>query len=190
HADYGLLERVLRLEGRAATEEELKLAHTEEHVELMKLTRSLPGKELYRMQEKLNSVYFHNNSYEAALFSAGSVIEVVETVLNGTAQSGVAVVRPPGHHAETDEACGFCLFNNVAIAAKSALDSFCLKRILILDWDVHHGNGIQRMFENDPRVLYISIHRYDYGSFFPCSSDADSKCVGQNAGEGFTVNIP
>jgi histone deacetylase 6 len=190
HADYGLLDRVLRLEGRNATEEELKLVHTEEHVELMKMTQSMPGKELYRMQERLNSVYFNNNSYESAVFSAGSVLEVVETVLNGKSQTGVAIVRPPGHHAESDEACGFCLFNNVAIAAKYALDMFCMKRILILDWDVHHGNGIQRMFENDPRVLYISIHRYDYGGFFPCSSDADYKSVGVNAGEGFNVNIP
>ena len=72
---------------------------------------------------------------------------------------GVAVIRPPGHHAEPEEACGFCIFNNVAVAAAYALENHSLKRILILDWDVHHGNGIQNMFYDDPRVLYISIHR-------------------------------
>ena len=79
----------------------------------------------------------------------------------------MAIVRPPGHHAEADEACGFCLFNNVAVGAKYALEMQSMKRILILDWDVHHGNGIQHMFYDDPRVLYINIHQFDEGTFFP-----------------------
>lgn len=134
----------------------------------------------------------------------------MDSVIDGQSRSGVAIVRPPGHHAETDEPCGFCLFNNVALAAKYALSNHGLKRycihifldlqfiyklflscrVMILDWDVHHGNGIQHIFEDDPGVLYISLHRYDYGGFFPCSDDANYDKVGNGPGKGFNVNIP
>lgn len=103
---------------------------------------------------------------------------------------GVAIIRPPGHHAEADEACGFCLFNNVACGAKYAMEMHGAKRILILDWDVHHGNGIQNIFYDDPRVLYISIHRFDGGTFFPGKVDADHTYVGSGSGKGFNINIP
>lgn len=103
---------------------------------------------------------------------------------------GVAIIRPPGHHAEADEACGFCIFNNVAVGAKYAMEMHGAKRILILDWDVHHGNGIQNIFYDDPRVLYISIHRFDGGTFFPGKLDADHTFVGSGSGKGFNINIP
>lgn len=89
-----------------------------------------------------------------------------------------------------DEPHGFCLFNNVAIAAEYAISVHGLSRVLILDWDVHHGNGIQHMFYNSEKVLYISIHRYDEGFFFPCSTDAAADKTGEGAGKGFNVNIP
>ena len=108
------------------------------------------------------------------------VLEVVDTILTGRARTGLAVVRPPGHHAEPDTPHGFCIFNNVAVAAKYALEVHGARRVLVVDWDVHHGNGIQHMFYNDDRVLYISLHRYDYGSFFPCSTDGGSGMVGKN----------
>uniref|UniRef100_A0A182T2E2 Histone deacetylase n=1 Tax=Anopheles maculatus TaxID=74869 RepID=A0A182T2E2_9DIPT len=99
-------------------------------------------------------------------------------------------VRPPGHHAEPDTPHGFCIFNNIAVAARAAVEHFGLRRVLIVDWDVHHGNGTQHIFEQDPRVLYISVHRYDNGSFFPNSTDANYTVVGSGQGEGFNVNIP
>jgi len=99
--------------------------------------------------------------------------------------NGFALVRPPGHHAERDRAMGFCLFNNVAIGAHYALKNFPLQRILIVDWDVHHGNGTQNSFYEDPRVLYFSTHRY---AFYPGTGAATE--VGRGRGEGFTVNIP
>lgn len=111
-------------------------------------------------------------------------------MLNEGSRSGVCIVRPPGHHAESDLPHGFCIFNNVAIAAQYAISSHDLKRILIVDWDVHHGNGTQHIFENNPRVLYVSLHRYDNGMFFPRSEDANYTVVGSGAGEGFNVNIP
>ena len=89
------------------------------------------------------------------------------------ARSGWAVVRPPGHHADETTSAGFCLLNNVAIAARYATTKFGLDRVMILDWDVHHGNGTQQMFYTDPSVLYISLHRYDHGKFYPSSTDAN-----------------
>ncbi|CAL8109628.1 unnamed protein product [Orchesella dallaii] len=190
HGDFGLLERCHRLQPREATEDELLLIHTEEHVRKMKGTQKMTARDLYKFKENFNSIYFNNHSYKCALVAAGSILQVVDAVVDGSCRSGVAVVRPPGHHAEIDEPCGFCLFNNVALAAKYAQANHQLNKILILDWDVHHGNGIQHIFEDDPRVLYISIHRYDHGGFFPCSSDADYNVVGVGAGAGFNVNIP
>ncbi|KAK7069399.1 Histone deacetylase 6, partial [Halocaridina rubra] len=115
---------------------------------------------------------------------------IVDSVLKGESLRGLAIVRPPGHHAERNEPCGFCFYNNVAVGAKHAINAFGMERILILDWDIHHGNGIQHMFEAEPRVLYISIHRYENGSFFPYNADANYNRVGIKKGKGFNVNIP
>lgn len=176
------------LPSRVATEEELLLAHDPTHVELMKgiVTRE----DLHEAGLQFNSVYFHSSTYKCATVAAGSILQVVDEVLNGSSRCGVCVVRPPGHHAEPDEPHGFCIFNNVAIAAQYAIKSHGLKRVLIVDWDVHHGQGTQHIFEADPRVLYVSIHRYDNGSFFPGSTDANYTEVGTGAGRGFNVNIP
>ncbi|KAJ9582108.1 hypothetical protein L9F63_003564, partial [Diploptera punctata] len=190
HEEYGLLTRCHMLKARAVTEEELLLLHTRDHIDTMKETADMKLHDLTKMQDEYRSIYFHPGSYQAACLAAGCVLQVVDSVLNGECRSGVAIVRPPGHHAEEDEPCGFCMFNNVSLAAKYAIEVHGLKRILLLDWDVHHGNGSQHMFESDPRVLYISLHRYDNGSFFPSSSDANYNVVGSRRGEGFNVNIP
>ena len=177
-----------QLPTRTATEEELLLVHTAAHVESMK--EIVKSEDLHEASYRYNSVYFHPSTFECATVSAGSILQVVDEVLNGLSRSGVCVVRPPGHHAESDQPNGFCLFNNVSIAAQYAIQNHGLKRVLIVDWDVHHGQGTQHIFENDPRVLYISVHRYDNGNFFPKSTDADYKEVGGGLGKGFNVNIP
>ncbi|XP_026287181.1 histone deacetylase 6 isoform X1 [Frankliniella occidentalis] len=188
--DFEVLQRCNLVPSRVATEEELLLVHTQDHVSAMQSLATKSEDELDKQQKKMRSVYLHNSSYESASVAAGCVFQVVDAVLSGESASGVAVVRPPGHHAESDNACGFCVFNNVSLAAKYALEKHGLSRILLVDWDVHHGNGTQHIFESDPRVLYISLHRYDNGSFFPGSLDAGHDKVGLGKGEGFNVNIP
>src|SRR5438477_4940145 len=123
-------------------------------------------------------------SIDAALLAAGAAAGAVELVLGGSAQSAFALVRPPGHHAERTRAMGFCLFNNVAVAAAHARSEGA-GRVAIVDYDVHHGNGTQHIFESDPNVLYISTHQYPY---YPGTGSADE--VGVGRGTGFTVNLP
>ena len=126
-------------------------------------------------------------SYEIACLAAGGLLKAVDQLLGNppAPRSAFAFVRPPGHHAEADRAMGFCLFNNVAIAAAYAKEKHGLKRILIVDWDLHHGNGTQHSFYDDPSVLYFSSHQYPY---YPGSGNYDQ--VGSGEGEGFTVNAP
>jgi hypothetical protein len=124
------------------------------------------------------------------LLFLSQITKVLEAVLNEEVETGFAVVRPPGHHAEPHEPYGFCFYNNVAVMAKYALDVYGLKKLLIVDWDVHHGNGIQRMFESDPRVLYVSLHRFG-ARFFPASPEGNYDRIGTGAWPlGFNVNIP
>uniref|UniRef100_A0A1A9VF79 Histone deacetylase n=1 Tax=Glossina austeni TaxID=7395 RepID=A0A1A9VF79_GLOAU len=188
HGEYKLLERMKRLPSRFATVDEICLVHTRAHVNLMR--RLCAEDKLQDIGAKYNSVYFHPKTFDCASLAAGSVLQVVDKVLKGGARSGVCIIRPPGHHAESNEPHGFCIFNNVAIAALYAIRDHGLKRVLIVDWDVHHGNGTQHTFESNPNVLFISVHRYDNGSFFPKSKDGDFDAVGKGAGIGFNVNIP
>ncbi|RLU20621.1 hypothetical protein DMN91_007234 [Ooceraea biroi] len=180
---------IFSTKGRSATIEELSLVHSKEYIEAMKTTSTLKLKELQKLASEYNSVYFHPETWSSACLSAGSLLQVLDDVLNRRSQSGVAIVRPPGHHAGDNTACGFCIFNNVAVAAACAVQFYHLKRVLIVDWDVHHGNGTQYIFEEDPRVLYISVHRYDNGSFFPNSKAANYTSVGLKAGEGFSKGM-
>ena len=125
------------------------------------------------------------DSYEVALLAAGGVLTLVDTVMEKKARNGFALVRPPGHHAEREMALGFCLFNNVAIAARYLQKKYKLHRILIMDWDVHHGNGTQHMFEDDPSVFYFSVHQYPY---YPGTGSANE--IGKGKAKGTTLNIP
>jgi acetoin utilization deacetylase AcuC-like enzyme len=125
------------------------------------------------------------NSYEVALAAAGGVLSAVDAVMDGRTRNAFCAVRPPGHHALKDRAMGFCLFDNVAIAAKYIQKKHKLARVLIVDWDVHHGNGTQAAFYDDPTVLYFSVHQ---SPFYPGSGSADEKGAGK--GVGFTLNVP
>ena len=194
HMEFGLLDRwqeVKLLKSREVLEEEVCLVHDPSHWQ--KITQELPKmnqSELFEYAETLDSIYLNPHSTNAAKLAAGSILSTVDAVCNEEVERGVAVIRPPGHHAEADEACGFCIFNNVAIAAKYAQVNHGVERILIVDWDVHHGNGIQNMFYETDKVLYVSLHRFDHGTFFPARMDAGADFIGEGKGKGFNVNIP
>ncbi len=129
--------------------------------------------------------YVVSASYEAALLAAGGAAALTRAVLRGEVRNGFALVRPPGHHAERGRGMGFCLFNNVAVAAQAALDEFGLQRVLIVDWDVHHGNGTQNIFYESPQVLFISTHQHPH---YP--GTGDWREAGAGAGAGYTMNLP
>jgi acetoin utilization deacetylase AcuC-like enzyme len=125
------------------------------------------------------------DSYDTALLAAGGVIAAARAIHEGTVASAFAAVRPPGHHAEKDRAMGFCLFNNVAVGAVYCLQKLGCKRVLIVDWDVHHGNGTQHIFEESDSVFYFSIHQYPH---YP-GTGRESE-TGRGKGEGYTLNVP
>lgn len=126
-------------------------------------------------------------SYDIARLAAGAVVNAVDDVMSERLDNAFCAVRPPGHHAERNRSMGFCLFNNIAVAARHLIDDRGLSRILILDWDVHHGNGTQHTFEDDPRVLYVSLHGHP-GVVYPGTGYPEER--GRGDGEGFTINIP
>jgi acetoin utilization deacetylase AcuC-like enzyme len=166
------------LGARAASEDELALVHPPAHVERVAATAGRP-RVVFDPDTATSAA-----SWDAARLAAGSLLVACEAVLAGEVDSGFALVRPPGHHAERERAMGFCLFNNVATAA-AWLRRRGVGRIAIIDWDLHHGNGTQHLFERDPDVLYVSTHQYP---FYPGTGAAEE--VGLGAGTGRTVNLP
>ena len=185
----GLVDRCHRLEARDAKREELLWLHDADHLDKMEASAKMERTDLNKLEKHfdIKDVYLCPETQQAALLAAGSGLQVVDSILSGESRSGVGVIRPPGHHADGHTAYGFCIYNNTALAAKYALEVHNLERVLIVDWDIHHGNGIQKMFEDDPRVLYISLHRLDT---FPWDVDyADCSRIGTGAGTGYNVNI-
>lgn len=167
-------------EGRAATREQLLRVHTSAYVDSI---YELRGKSAWL---DIDTTAVSPGSIEAAEVAAGSAIAAVEAAASRAADSAFALVRPPGHHAESVRARGFCLFNNVAVAAAHAQAELGFQRILIIDWDAHHGNGTQEIFWADPDVLFFDIHRA--APFYPGSGLIAE--VGAGLGEGTTVNVP
>ena len=164
---------------RPATPDELYAVHDRAHVEHVRRAAAAGAGQLDP------DTYVSSASYDVALLAAGACTDLALRVARGDARVGFAAVRPPGHHAEGDRAMGFCLFNNVAIAARAIQREAGVERVLILDWDVHHGNGTQHTFETDPSVLYVSTHQYP---FYPGTGSAGE--VGTGRGEGATLNVP
>ncbi|TRY97058.1 hypothetical protein DNTS_001463 [Danionella cerebrum] len=150
----------------------------EEYLEAVKRTPEMSLEELKAFSMKFNDVYFHQNIYHCGRLAVGATLELVDAVMKKVVRNGLALVRPPGHHGQFSAACGFCVFNNVAIAAYYAKEKYNLNRVLIVDWDVHHGQGIQYSFEEDPSVLYFSWHRFENQSFWPNLTESDYTSVG------------
>ena len=185
--EAGLVARCKRIPAREATREELLSVHGGDYLDKMKKTEDMSDSELEVIE--FNSVYLTGHSHKCALLSAGSVVDLTRLVLQGDLANGMAVVRPPGHHALRDTAMGFCFFNNVAVAADLAVKKWGAKRVVIFDWDVHHGNGTQDMFEESNNVMYISMHRYMNGCFYPPGKTGDPLSVGVGEGAGYNINI-
>jgi acetoin utilization deacetylase AcuC-like enzyme len=175
--EAGLPSRGRHVAIRAATDEELARVHSA--TLLGELTRAVPGRAGWIDAD----TYFSPGTWEAALAAAGGVTELTTKILHGELSRGLAVVRPPGHHATRDRSMGFCLLNNVAVAAAAARAQGAA-RVAIVDWDVHHGNGTQDIFWDDPSVLYLSVHQYPY---YPGTGAPGE--VGGAAARGATINV-
>ncbi|SCU90881.1 LAMI_0E03950g1_1 [Lachancea mirantina] len=177
---------------REATKEEILKVHSQEHLEFIEKTGNMTREQLLKETERGDSVYFNNDSYLSAKLSCGGAIEACKAVVEGRVKNALAMVRPPGHHAEPAVPGGFCLFSNVAVAAQNILKNYpeSVRKILILDWDVHHGNGTQKAFYDDERVMYISLHRYELGKYYPGTIHGNYDQIGEGKGKGFNCNIP
>ncbi|XP_078185045.1 histone deacetylase 4 isoform X7 [Callithrix jacchus] len=202
--ETGLRGKCECIRGRKATLEELQTVHSEAHTLLYGTNplnrQKLDSKKLLGSLASVfvrlpcggvgvdsDTIWNEVHSAGAARLAVGCVVELVFKVATGELKNGFAVVRPPGHHAEESTPMGFCYFNSVAVAAKLLQQRLSVSKILIVDWDVHHGNGTQQAFYSDPSVLYMSLHRYDDGNFFPGSGAPDE--VGTGPGVGFNVNM-
>ncbi|ETE73949.1 Histone deacetylase 5, partial [Ophiophagus hannah] len=192
--ETGLLTKCERIRGRKATLDEIQAVHSEHHTLLYGTSplnrQKLDNKKLLGpLSQKMytvlpcggigvdsDTVWNEMHSSSAVRMAVGCLLELAFKVASGELKNGYAVIRPPGHHAEESTAMGFCFFNSVAIAAKLLQQKLAISKILIVDWDIHHGNGTQQAFYSDPSVLYISLHRYDNGNFFPGSGAPEEDC--------------
>ncbi|MBC7252933.1 MAG: histone deacetylase [Actinobacteria bacterium] len=174
-----LKEKVRVLSPRDAAVEEIELVHPRPYIEDVKRVADSGGGWLDP------DTHVGTRSYHAALRSAGAALDGLERIFSGEIDNAFCLARPPGHHATATRGMGFCLFNNNAVAARFAMEKYGISRIFILDWDAHHGNGIQEIFYRDDRVLYVSLHQYPH---YP--GTGSYRETGEGKGEGYTVNFP
>ena len=177
--DQKFSQDLLPIEPRMATLEELELIHTPAYIDMIMGTS---GRDFTNLAPDTPAC---RETYLAAWLAVGGCLEGLRSLMEGQVQACLALVRPPGHHALKDQAGGFCIFNNLGLTARVAQSVYGLKRILIIDWDIHHGNGLQEIFYGDPGVLYFSTH---YPNIYPYTGDWEE--TGRGPGAGWTVNIP
>jgi acetoin utilization deacetylase AcuC-like enzyme len=176
----GLLDDLVPIKARPATEDEIARFHTRDYIARIKAMSDAGGGDTGALTP------FGQGSYEIALLSAGGAMALLDAVVSRRVRNGYALVRPPGHHAEAAQGMGFCLFGNVAVAILHGRAAHGLGRVATVDWDVHHGNGTQAAFYSDPQTLTISIHQ---DNLFPPNSGGLSE-VGEGAGRGYNLNVP
>ncbi len=181
-AEAGLTQRMIAVTPEPVSTDLIRRVHTPDYMDILQWmsTSNQP-----QMQIGLDT-YAQPHSYEIARLSAGGVVQAVDEVMSGRVNNALAAVRPPGHHARPKTGMGFCLLANVALAARHAQQVYGLERILIVDYDVHHGNGTQEIFYDEAEVLFISSHQF--GNFYPGTGAIDE--IGHGKGEGYTINIP
>jgi acetoin utilization deacetylase AcuC-like enzyme len=176
----GAIKDALRIPVRSATEDELALCHTRPYIEIAKRDVARGARDLSTGDTQISP-----QSFDVALKAAGGILNAVDAVVDRKAANAFCAVRPPGHHATPDRGMGFCLFNNVAIAARYAQKKHGIARVAIVDWDVHHGNGTQDIFYSDGSVFYFSTHQ---SPWYPGTGAANE--TGEGKGEGSTLNCP
>lgn len=181
----GLTAMMKPVAARAASYDELAVYHTREYIQGVR-SHAQGGPMQGTWGEVESDTPLSSGSFEAAVFAAGGSINGVQAIMQGEVRNAYALLRPPGHHAMSNRAMGFCIFNNAAVAAHYARNTFGLERVMIVDWDVHHGNGTQDAFYTDPGVLFVSLHQHNW---YPKLS-GELEQVGSGAGAGYTVNIP
>ncbi|MCB8967587.1 MAG: histone deacetylase [Chloroflexota bacterium] len=180
---FGVLPALTAVNPQTATLEQLARVHTAEYIDKVREVAHRGGGVLDH-----GDTYVTPESYQLARLAAGGTIAAVDAMMAGAVQNGIVLVRPPGHHAEADRAGGFCLFNNVAIAARHAQTVYGLKRVLVIDFDVHHGNGTQHIFYEDNTVFFASVHMFAPYYFYP--GIGSSHEMGEGNGHGYTLNVP
>jgi acetoin utilization deacetylase AcuC-like enzyme len=176
-----LIDELMVLEPEAASIDDIALVHSKDYIFSIRDICS----HLTTTASLDPDTIVSRDSFDASLFAAGAVIKGVDLVFDGEVDNAFCMVRPPGHHARPSQAMGFCIFNNIAIGARYIQERYNLKRILIIDWDVHHGNGTEEIFYEDPSVFYISLHQYPH---YPGTGAKED--IGVGKGKGFNLNIP
>lgn len=177
--EIGLLKKLTLIEPIPANEDDILLVHSKDHFETIK---NAWGEEIAAITP---DTPISEESFRVAMLAVGGVLTGIDRIMAGEVANAMALVRPPGHHATPNQAMGFCLFNNVAIGARHLQKRHGVERILIVDWDLHHGNGTQEVFYEDPSVLYFSTHQYPH---YPGTGSYHE--TGEGKGKGFTINIP
>jgi acetoin utilization deacetylase AcuC-like enzyme len=171
--------KFLEIKPRYCDRKDLEMIHHPDYISMVERTSGMPR---YSLDPDTQTSPY---SYKVAKLAVGGVFEAIDYVIGGKCKNAFAMIRPPGHHAEASRAMGFCLFNNIALGARYAQNYHSIKRVLIIDWDLHHGNGTQKAFYDDPSILYFSTHQYPY---YPGSGHY--KEIGKGKGTGYTINIP
>jgi acetoin utilization deacetylase AcuC-like enzyme len=177
---HEVLEQLNRVPAVSISDQQIRAVHDWRYLEALEKTAGIPGGAHIGVD-----TYITPQSYELARLAASGTMAVVDSVLKGEAQNGIAAVRPPGHHATPEQGMGFCLLNNIAIAARHAINAHQLERVAIIDFDVHHGNGTQDVFYEDGQVLFISSHQFP---LYPGTGSLEE--TGRGPGQGYTVNAP
>lgn len=175
----GMLEKLVPIKPRPASTEEVASVHKAEYIDRVREFSNRGGGNFG------NDTLGSRGTFETALLAAGGTLSAIAAVVDKKVETAFALVRPPGHHATPGNAMGFCFFNNVAIGARYAIERYGLSRVLVIDWDEHHGNGTEQIFYSDPSVLYFSVHR-DWS--YPGTGQANK--AGQGEGEGYNINVP
>ncbi|MBI5183751.1 MAG: histone deacetylase [Nitrospinae bacterium] len=183
HLERGsIMSRLVKIDPHPADRPWIERIHPIEYIE--EINNSSPSEsEGLRYLDPDTPISFY--SYKTALLAVGGLLTAVDKIMDGDINNAFCAIRPPGHHAEPRRAMGFCLFNNIAVAARYIQIHYLLKKILIIDWDAHHGNGTQDIFYDDPTVMYFSIHQYPH---YPGTGSTKERGVGK--GDGFTINVP